>query len=89
MVFDTIRSLCGTVACNGHRITGHDIGVIAPYQSQSKQLHRKLRMYPDIIIGTVEKFQGSEKPIIIISTVRTDRNLGFVANDRVSKNIPH
>lgn len=51
-----------------------------------------LSEYKDIEIGTVETFQGREKRIIIISTVRGqhslllyDRkyNLGFVSNEKV------
>lgn len=38
----------------------------------------------DVTVGTAEIFQGKEKPIMIISTVRSDGKLGFVAEERVS-----
>lgn len=37
-----------------------------------------------ITIGSVESFQGKERPIIIVSTVRTNGALGFVQDERVS-----
>lgn len=51
-----------------------------------------------IKVGTVEKFQGSEKEVIIISTVRSQPemllvdkrfNLGFVSNKKVSRDHEH
>lgn len=64
-----------------------DIGIIAPYSMQVRMLEKAFVNYDDIRIGTVEEFQGLEKKIILISTVRTcesgtlidaSRQLGFV-----------
>ena len=50
------------------------------------------RGYDKIKVGSVEKFQGEERPIIIISTVRSrdefldhdaEFNLGFLKNPKV------
>lgn len=38
----------------------------------------------DITVGTAEIFQGKEKPVIILSTVRSAGELGFVSDPRVS-----
>ncbi|SNC59292.1 uncharacterized protein SAMN04487881_0027 [Marinobacter sp. es.048] len=45
-------------------LTMSDILIIAPYNAQVFELHKKL---PDARIGTVDKFQGQEAPIAIFS----------------------
>lgn len=66
-----------------------DIGVITPYHLQVKSLRngfadKKIA----ILVGSVDEFQGLEKKIIVISTVRSNvnkveldilRNMGIVA----------
>jgi DNA polymerase III delta prime subunit len=44
-----------------------DIGIIAPYRKQVHEIERQLGTLCDI--STVHKFQGREKPAIILSTV--------------------
>lgn len=69
-----------------------DIGVIAPYRLQVNLLrkHFENHRYP-IMVGSVEEFQGLERKIILISTVRTDvkevevdicRKMGIVADPK-------
>ncbi|CRL04786.1 CLUMA_CG017842, isoform A [Clunio marinus] len=67
-----------------------DIGIITPYALQVKNLRRIVtETMPDcgLKIGTVEEFQGQERKIILVSTVRTNPqhlksdqqfNLGFL-----------
>lgn len=66
----------------GHRkITQNDIGIISPYRRQCEELSDKCKElgYDGIQIGSVEVFQGQERPIIIVSTVRSKmNNLGFL-----------
>ncbi|KAL4247242.1 DNA2/NAM7 helicase family protein [Abortiporus biennis] len=74
------------------RITDADIGVIAPYHAQCLKIRSTLRAFADgVKVGSVEEFQGQERKVIIISTVRSSREyveydlkhtLGFVANPR-------
>ncbi|KAG4075091.1 hypothetical protein HA402_008156 [Bradysia odoriphaga] len=61
------------------KIKQSDIGIIAAYKRQVIHITECLqeRNYAGIEVGTVEQFQGREKPIIIISTVRNG-SLGFV-----------
>ncbi|KAH6905384.1 RNA helicase [Coprinopsis sp. MPI-PUGE-AT-0042] len=74
------------------RTTDHDIGIIAPYHAQCLKLRTALRSVAESVkVGSVEEFQGQERKVIIISTVRSSKEfleydlhhtLGFVANPR-------
>eukprot|EP01091_Cochliopodium_minus_P012473 TRINITY_DN3787_c0_g1_i1.p1 TRINITY_DN3787_c0_g1~~TRINITY_DN3787_c0_g1_i1.p1 ORF type:complete len:722 (+),score=289.64 TRINITY_DN3787_c0_g1_i1:1792-3957(+) len=71
-----------------------DIGVITPFFKQTKKIRDYLRLqrekgYGDVKVGSVEEFQGHEKKILIISTVRSSKRhlnndqhfgLGFLKN---------
>ena len=81
----------GIVDCN-------DIGIISPYRGQVKEIRQKLSKLKkikenisSISIGPVEVFQGDERPVIILSTVRSSEDhlqfdlkfsLGFVNEPR-------
>src|SRR4030095_7378026 len=47
-----------------HELNSHHIKIISPYNAQVEKLKAVL---PDIQIGTVDKFQGQEAPVIISS----------------------
>ena len=51
-----------------------DIGIITPYRKQVQKLKWRLeeRGMTDITVGTTEEFQGQERKVIIVSTVRYD-----------------
>ena len=68
-----------------------DICIITPYNQQVAKLKKALNMIgcSDVSCGTVENFQGQERKIVILSTVRSDPkfievdvdyNLGFIRN---------
>lgn len=70
-----------------------DIGIVTPYIRQVYRIKEKLRYngFGDVEVGTTEVFQGREKRIIIISTVRAQHSLllhdrryklGFIKNEK-------
>lgn len=86
MVIDFIKKLLENCNANGKLLLQKDIGVVSPYKLQCKEITRACRKnnYNEITIGTAEIFQGQEKPVMIVSTVRTNGKLGFVSDPRVN-----
>lgn len=60
--------------------TGCDIGVISPYRAQVALLRQRLAG-TRTTVDTVERFQGGERDVIIVSFVRPNAT-GFVFDDR-------
>lgn len=62
-----------------------DIGIVSPYKKQCDLIEEELdnNGFDDISVGSAETYQGQEKKIIIVSTVRTSNQLGFVSNEQV------
>jgi helicase MOV-10 len=64
----------------------NDIGIIAPYRKQVSKLKGACEKYKDdlkIEVGSIEQFQGKEKSVIILSTVRSHtNNVGFLQNPK-------
>ncbi|KAJ8087535.1 hypothetical protein PM082_006366 [Marasmius tenuissimus] len=75
-----------------NKLKPEHIAVITPYHAQRVKILNLLHRDPklrDIKVGSVEEFQGQERRVIIMSTVRSNSNfvaadirrtLGFVAN---------
>jgi helicase MOV-10 len=78
-----------------------DIGIVTPYHKQVQKIRKALNTIPEfsssnsennkITIGSCEQFQGQERKVIIISTVRSSAELfeqdeyfdiGFVGNSK-------
>lgn len=70
---------------NERKFSTSDIGVVSPYKQQCKLIREELEIngFSDITVGTAEIFQGQERRIIIISTVRNGNELGFITNEQV------
>ncbi|KAL3851912.1 hypothetical protein ACJMK2_015607 [Sinanodonta woodiana] len=77
----------------GMNIKESDIGIIAPYRKQVEKLRKILsqKNFKDIQVGSVEEFQGQEKTVILVSTVRSNPEyllmdekfkLGFLKNPK-------
>lgn len=84
---------------NGRNIHLKDIGIVSPYRKQCDLIRNMLKEnqsgldFSGIAVGSAEVFQGQEKPVIIVSPVRTAKkttdgklecSLGFVSDPRVS-----
>ncbi|XP_039449839.1 putative helicase MOV-10 [Culex pipiens pallens] len=68
---------------NGRTITQQDIGIISPYQLQVQQLKQlcERHKWPAVEVGSVEQYQGREKLIVLLSTVRSHTaDVGFLNN---------
>lgn len=79
----------------GQKLRPADIGIVSPYRGQLSKIHRALerKRLAGISVGSVEEFQGQERRVIIISTVRSDPltlqidrkfRIGFVKEPKVS-----
>ncbi|KAF7323583.1 RNA helicase [Mycena kentingensis (nom. inval.)] len=88
-----VRRYIGSLLSNHKlRLRAEDIGVITPYHAQRCKINlllSKEARFKGVTVGSVEEFQGQERRVIIMSTVRSNTNyvesdvrrtLGFVAN---------
>lgn len=66
----------------GRDVKPEDIGVVSPYKAQLYMLRDELQHAGGVEIGTAEYYQGREKKIIIISTVKSRDNVGFLKNEK-------
>ncbi|KAL0566482.1 hypothetical protein V5O48_015530 [Marasmius crinis-equi] len=86
------KYIAGLVGDKKNKIKPEHVAVITPYHAQRIKILNLLHRDPklrDIKVGSVEEFQGQERRVVIISTVRSNSNfiaadirrtLGFVAN---------
>ncbi|KAL3687345.1 hypothetical protein R1sor_013654 [Riccia sorocarpa] len=80
--------------CEDHGISRTSVGIITPYASQVDELSRKLcegdedslKQFPNlqVEIKTIDGFQGSERDVILFSTVRanTEGEIGILTESR-------
>ncbi|XP_017270570.1 putative helicase mov-10-B.1 [Kryptolebias marmoratus] len=101
VLMDYVRNLLQTDGKKGMaKIAAKDIGIIAPYRKQVQKIRKALEKvgkdfkFQDmnlLKVGSVEEFQGQERRVILVSTVRSSSNfmefdkkfnLGFVKNEK-------
>uniref|UniRef100_A0AAX7TI72 RNA helicase n=1 Tax=Astatotilapia calliptera TaxID=8154 RepID=A0AAX7TI72_ASTCA len=90
VLMDYVRKLLQAQGKKGvAKIAPRDIGIIAPYRKQ--QVCQKCIFVCVCQVGSVEEFQGQERRVILVSTVRSSPNytemdkkfnLGFVKNEK-------
>ena len=93
---ELVVELCAGLVRSARSTGELNVGVITPYKSQVRLLNKSLRsagVRELIQVNTVDSFQGQEKDVIILSTVRAshnpgndaslrDRLIGFVSDER-------
>lgn len=67
---------------DGVKIAQEDIGIVSPYKAQLNKLRDELSRERKVEIGTTEYYQGREKKIIIISTVKSRDTVGFLKSEK-------
>ncbi|XP_043102725.1 putative helicase mov-10-B.1 [Puntigrus tetrazona] len=101
IIIDYLKKLLLTQAKKGiAKIFPKEIGIIAPYRKQVEKIRKAIKMHKDLKscsgieelkVGSVEEFQGQERKVIIVSTVRSDKNhinldekfnIGFLKNEK-------
>ncbi|KAI8503666.1 hypothetical protein Bbelb_186370 [Branchiostoma belcheri] len=90
---EAVQVLRYTQLLLGGSVKQSDLGIITPYRKQVEKLRLLLGSVglDEVKVGSVEEFQGQERLIIIISTVRSTTNmlkfdtqhtLGFLSNPK-------
>lgn len=84
-IINWIRKL---LSQNYSQISAKDVGVVSPYRKQCQLIEKELKNngLSEITVGTAEVYQGQERKVIIVSSVRTGSDLGFVRNEQVTLN---
>uniref|UniRef100_A0A7E4VII4 RNA helicase n=1 Tax=Panagrellus redivivus TaxID=6233 RepID=A0A7E4VII4_PANRE len=61
-----------------------DIGIVSPYKSQAALVRKCLNLKKEskLTVESVEKFQGSERRIILLTAVRNGKELGFLRDPK-------
>jgi len=74
--------------CHVPRLQKNDVAVITGYSAQRQVLHQLiarssgLRQDRSLRIDTVDGFQGMERALVLVSTVRADGEVGFLRDPR-------
>ncbi|XP_055547329.1 putative helicase MOV-10 isoform X2 [Wyeomyia smithii] len=70
--------------CN-RAVSEQEIGIISPYTKQVQLIKTlcKNNNWTNVEVGSTEQYQGREKPVVLISTVRSGTStVGFLSNEK-------
>jgi len=71
-------------------VPSHEVGIITPYRAQQALIRSRLsengQKRPQLSVDTVDRFQGGEREVIIVSLARSDGVTSFLA-DRKRLNV--
>ncbi|MBA2661223.1 MAG: AAA family ATPase [Bradymonadaceae bacterium] len=81
------QALVETLICLGQAAPAATIGVVSPFRAQAHLLRELLHTALGesalkIDVDTVERFQGSERDVILVSLVKTGRAGDFLSDER-------
>ncbi|GLC34648.1 hypothetical protein PLESTM_000221100 [Pleodorina starrii] len=82
---EAVRLVGELLRLNRGSLQAGDIGIITPYRAMVQLLKSRLeRSHPSLEIATVDGFQGREKRVVLLVTVRANawHKVGFVAEVR-------
>ncbi|XP_068450132.1 putative helicase mov-10-B.1 [Clinocottus analis] len=101
VLVDYLTKLLDTQGKKGlPKLSAKDVGIIAPYRKQVEKIQKALKSVPalrqwsdlkELKVGSVEEFQGQERKVIMVSTVRSsinyvkmdkDFSIGFLSNEK-------
>ncbi|KAK3102564.1 hypothetical protein FSP39_012227 [Pinctada imbricata] len=88
-----VKYVQGLLKATEFNINSDDIGIITPYRKQVEKIRLLIKKFgmDEIRVGSVEEFQGQQRKVIIISTVRANERLighdkrltlGFLSNPK-------
>jgi hypothetical protein len=66
---------------SNHGLKPADVGVVCPYRESVRRMQLHFQNYRGMTVDTVERFQGSERRVIIMTTIRTAA-IGFLQEYR-------
>ncbi|MFU8807302.1 MAG: DEAD/DEAH box helicase family protein, partial [Bradymonadaceae bacterium] len=84
---DEARAIIAALEALGSQLDSTSVGVVTPFRAQAHLIRHMLKNSADLAsrdidVDTVERFQGSERDVIMVSLVKTERAGEFLADPR-------